>query len=237
MLRRRAIALMTRVPVPGQTKTRMMPALEPDECARLHECFLRDIGRTCRSFDADLLVPFEPHDAHAEEVDALLSLVGVDSSLQNDRCFPQAEGTLGDRMLATFRRAFDAGYEACVLVGGDCPELSHTHLTRAFSVLDNRDVVLGPAFDGGFYLVGMSRAHAGVLALPAYGTNRVLAESLAAIEAQGLTYQLLDPLHDMDVVQDLSGFKKRMDVCPDLRETWTGTFVAALALQDAKALA
>ena len=143
---KRAVILFTRVPIAGKTKTRMMPKLDPTECARLHCCFLKDIAGEFRKTPADIFVFFTPEG----KKERLVRLLGEDL-----RYFAQEGKDLGERMGNAVKKVLGLGYDACVLTGSDIPELRAETLKLAFRVLECKDVVLGPTADGGYYLIGM----------------------------------------------------------------------------------
>ena len=116
---RRAIIVFTRVPVPGQTKTRLMPYFPPQECARLHTCFLKDIAGQCKKTQADLYVCYTPDD----KGDVLKTIFGDD-----ELYFPQMGESLGERMYMAIQRVLAKDYESCVLIGTDVPEIKQADL-------------------------------------------------------------------------------------------------------------
>ena len=123
---RRALICFTRPPAPGRTKTRLMPLLSGEECAALHTAFLRDIAAVCGRVDADLYVAYAPEGDWGilrELFPAALDL------------FPQDGEGLGERMHRALSRVLALGYDACVLIGSDLPELTEGHLAAAFAAL------------------------------------------------------------------------------------------------------
>jgi len=111
---------------------------------------------------------------------------------------------LGKRMEAAFRKAFLEGCSRAVLFGADIPGLSAGILKQAMELLEDRDIVLGPSTDGGYWLVGLKR-HADIFGEISWGSGEVLAQTLDKAEAKGLSIALLDPLTDIDTLEDLQG--------------------------------
>lgn len=110
---------------------------------------------------------------------------------------------LGARMEHAFRTAFDAGYQRVVLIGSDLYDLSTDDLSRAFGALRDSPVVIGPATDGGYYLMGLTRPMPGLFRNKAWGTDTVLRDT---VEALGKTRpHLLDPRNDVDYYEDIVG--------------------------------
>lgn len=203
--KREAILLFTRVPVPGATKTRLMPYLSGEECAALHARFIRTIYDTCRRAGPDVLVFYTPEDQEG--------IFG--ELLPGQRLIPQRGDGLGERMKLAFDHAFAQGYTACVLIGTDIPQIDTEILQNAFARLEESDVVLGPTEDGGYYLIGMKEAYGEIWNVPRYGTNTVLEDTLAHIRAAGLTVRLGETLRDIDTPEDLlavcGGFQRPTD--------------------------
>lgn len=192
-----AVVLFTRVPVPGKTKTRLMPYLSGEECARLHRCFLQDIGAAIREADADIFVCYTGT-RNEEAADVWFrKILGPDIV-----CFSQQGSDLGARMYHGIAHVLELGYDACVLVGSDIPLLRSDHLKVAWKVLARKDIVLGPTTDGGYYLVGMKQPQHVIFDRQTYSHDQVLQNALKAAEGAGLTWGLTGTLSDVDTVED-----------------------------------
>lgn len=100
-------------------------------------------------------------------------------------------------------RVLALGYEGCVLMGSDLPELTADHLTAAFAALEEADATLGPTADGGYYLVGLKKPCYALFAGQAYGCASVYENTLAAVRAAGLRFRPAPPCRDVDVPEDL----------------------------------
>lgn len=109
---------------------------------------------------------------------------------------------LGERMKNAFAENFESGMEKVVLIGTDCPSLEGTHLAQAFEALDQSDLVLGPAMDGGYYLIGMKRRSDFLFEGIFWSTELVLSQTLALAAAQGMQTSLLPVLEDIDTLED-----------------------------------
>lgn len=216
---KRAVIIFTRVPRPGETKTRMMPHLSAIQCARLHTCFLKDIAGQCRDCGADVFVSYTPENGRKE----LEQILGP-----ADGWFPQEGETLGERMYRAIAQAFGRGCGSCLLVGTDVPELHKSSLEKAFAVLEDKDTVFGRTGDGGYYLVGMKRPLREAFSLNSYGHARVLEETLRDMEQAGLTVGFTDQLTDMDIPADLRGYRRRMTGDTRLKKTFTGRYLSRI---------
>lgn len=110
---------------------------------------------------------------------------------------------LGDRMLEAFTKGFENGYEKIVIIGSDSLEITKSHIDEAFKQLDKHDVVIGPAADGGYYLLGLTNIFPAIFEEKEYSHEHVLNEALDEIEKFGMSFTLLEKLHDIDTMADL----------------------------------
>lgn len=198
---RESIGVFAKYPEPGRAKTRLIPALGPQGAAALHEQLVRHtlnaVGELLRLRD----------------VDAQIRTAGAEPRAFADRfgtplpCVAQEEGDLGQRMLAAFRDMLRTSRSG-VLIGTDCPDLSAGPLTLAFDALNTADVVLGPASDGGYYLIGLKRPVPALFENIAWSTSTVLARTLERASALGLTVRLLPTLSDVDEPHDLAVWER-----------------------------
>ena len=194
-----AIIIFAKAPVPGAVKTRMCPPLTPDEAASLHGSLVMDAverTRSLRGFDSFLAcTPGMDH--------PFFQTLAARHRLH--LCDQEGED-LGRRMDHAFTAVFNRGYAYALLVGTDIPNLSSRHYHRAKEVLQNADVVLGPAKDGGYYLVGLKQPVPALFADIPWSTGSVLAQSLDRAERAGLVVGLLDPERDLDTFDDVQAF-------------------------------
>lgn len=123
----------------------------------------------------------------------------------------QSGGTLGDRLRDAVAQAFAAGAERVVVIGTDCPALTPAIIGAAFEHLTARDLVLGPATDGGYYLIGLRAPQAALFAGMPWGSERLLAQTVAVATTLNLSIQLMEPLSDVDRPQDLHHFHRYSD--------------------------
>lgn len=116
---------------------------------------------------------------------------------------PQPSGDLGDRLLAAVARAMATGARRVVVIGADCPSVDSAILRQAFTALQTYDLVLGPATDGGYYLIGLRQPVADLFRGIDWGTERVFAQTMAIAQTLGLSVATLAPLTDIDTAADL----------------------------------
>lgn len=196
-LSRCALLVFVRAPRRGEVKTRLAAGIGDDAALEAYRRLAEHTLAAAAPLAGDgvrLRVHHAPADAGGE-VRAWLG--GAPAYL------PQAEGDLGARMEAAFGSAFREGAERVVIVGSDLPALSTALLRRAFAALDGSDAVVGPARDGGYYLLGLRRPIDGLFGGIRWSTPQVLSATLGRLRAAGAEPVLLEELADVDTVEDL----------------------------------
>ena len=202
-----------RYPVPGRTKTRLIPALGPAGAADLQRQLTEKIVATAEAFALQRGVNVEVCFEGGSE-QKMRRWLGPDLSLSR-----QAPGDLGTRMYAAFLAAFQRGCSRAVLIGTDIPELRADHLRQAFDALSENDLVIGPSRDGGYWLIGLNRP-ARLFEGIKWGTKVVLGQTLALANGQGLSVKELDYLTDIDTEEELK------ELLPDWTEK--GQYVSVI---------
>ena len=210
-----AYVIFTREPVPGHTKTRLMPYYTAEKCAELHKCFLRDIADEMKGGNFDLAVAYTGGDP----------LFLQDVFGKNARYIEQRGDSLGQRMENAISDVLAMGYERVVLTGSDIPELEADTIETAFALLSACDVVIGPTADGGYYLLGMKQLHHEAFDVKTYGISTVFEETVSSVRNVGLTVEAVDEYNDIDTREDLMEFRRRVTEDAVLRRTNTARFV------------
>lgn len=182
------LGIFVKPPVPGAVKTRLTPPLSPDQACALYTAFLQDLFRRLRRLKGARVTVF-----HGDgDVTPLRALVPGPWGLE-----PQADGNLGERMAAAFDRLLSDADRA-VIIGSDSPDLPAQYIRRAFQKLKHKDVALGPATDGGYYLVGLRAPAPGLFEGVEWSGERVLARTLANVEAARRSLAMLPMWYDVD---------------------------------------
>jgi len=201
-IERNRIIVFSRLPRPGNTKTRLIPALGPEGAADLQRQMTRrtlaTVDRTAALIDCDAEVR---HTGGARQEMA-------EAFGPNRRYVPQGDGDLGEKLRRAFADAFAAGTQRAVCIGSDCPAIGDELLADALRRLADHDLVLGPATDGGYYLIGMNRPHPDLFADIDWGTESVLAQTLARAASLGLRVGRLAELPDIDEPADLEHWQR-----------------------------
>jgi rSAM/selenodomain-associated transferase 2/rSAM/selenodomain-associated transferase 1 len=196
------LILFTRYPEPGRTKTRLIPALGPEGAADLHRRMTEHTLRRIRSFLATHAVSFQVRYEGGEK-ERMRQWLGNDLQMVE-----QGEGDLGRRMDLAFSESFQEGMRRVVVIGTDCPGLRPGHLMRSFRSLEDEDVVIGPANDGGYYLIGLRQSAPELFHGIPWGTAQVLERTLDVAQARGIRVELLDRLDDVDRPPDIQVWER-----------------------------
>lgn len=190
-----AILIFVRAPVAGRVKTRLAAEIGNDAALRVYRRLAEHAVSAARAADgAAVRIHFTP----AEDGDAVRAWLGAGAEY-----LPQADGDLGERMRRAFETAFAAGHRRVVIIGSDLPDLSAEALRTAFDLLDSHAAVLGPARDGGYYLLGMTEMIDGIFDGVPWSTPAVLDATLARLRTAGARAAMLPVLADVDEAADL----------------------------------
>lgn len=205
--------VMLKYPRPGRVKTRLAGTLGECPTAELYRCFVEDMLRTVDAQGVRSMLSVDPGEMQAE----FASWLGTKRWLQ-----PQCGADLGARMDDAFERAFAKGHERVVLIGSDLPDLPGQILQAAFGFLADHDVVIGPATDGGFYLLGWSCAafRPGLLAAVPWGTPGVFVAARQALLQSAHVPYCLTTWSDVDDAAGLQDLLQR-DLLPNDSATRT----------------
>ncbi len=194
---RELLIIFTRYPVPGQTKTRLIPALGEEQAAKLQRLMSEHTFSLGLAFSAERDVDVEVY-YWSDEHDKVRKWVP-----EKITCRCQSEGGLGERLHHAFTENLQTKAGKVVVIGADCPFLNTEILNQAFDALTTKDVVLGPAYDGGCYLIGLKQTMGLLWNNIDWGTETVLQQLIANGTDAGLSVILLQPLADIDRPEDI----------------------------------
>lgn len=201
-------------PVAGKVKTRIGKKLGHEYACRLYECFVLDLLDKFRQTTSEIIICFDPYTACSKYQDWLGDKF---------KYLAQRGKTLGERMSNSLAEAFEYGFSKAILTGSDIPDLPVEFIDRSISVLGENNAVIGPSYDGGYYLIGFTAESFVPEAFEniAWGTDEVFEQTLSILitQADGFSTYVLDKWHDIDTAGDIEGLLKRNQRSPfrDLR--------------------
>jgi uncharacterized protein len=192
--RNRIVVIMAKAPRAGSVKTRLAERLSLEAVADLYRCLLKDtiaLARTLVDVNVLLMCP----ESDVEEL-----------SLAVERAAPvvaQSGTGLAAALTTVFAVYARSGENRVIAFNSDSPHLPGAVLENAFNILETRDLVVGPTYDGGYYLVGAKASHAGLFTDDGMGTGSALEALLSRAEGLSLSVGITDQFYDVDVAQDL----------------------------------
>ena len=184
------LMIFTRNPELGRCKTRLAASVGDEIALEIYTFLLRHTAKVAEQVNAVKKVCFSEKIGAGELWDPKVFQMDI-----------QEGSDLGQRMARAFEQGFREGYRRIIIIGSDMFDLSTEDLNAAFKILEDRDFVLGPALDGGYYLLGMTRFKPDLFAGKTWGTNTVLEDTLADLD--GETFALLPLRNDIDVLEDI----------------------------------
>ncbi|MEY8416571.1 TIGR04282 family arsenosugar biosynthesis glycosyltransferase [Tissierella praeacuta] len=192
-----ALILMTRIPIAGQTKTRLMDIMSGEECAGLHMAFLKDLFNTFKELEneLDIYLTYTPENSLDIIEDIIPKYI---------KTFSQRGEDLGNKMFNAINDIFLLGYEKVILIGSDIPHIRYRDILHAFHILGKNDIVLGPSYDGGYYLIGMKKPNEVLFNIgKRWGGKSVLESTIDVANNQSLSIGLAAKYMDIDTKEDL----------------------------------
>jgi rSAM/selenodomain-associated transferase 1 len=191
------LLIFARYPEPGKVKTRLVPALGRSGAAKVYREMIEQVVKTVRSLRRDSLLPVvcvEP----AERVPEMVNWLGLDLIFVG-----QSWGDLGDRLNHAFAWAFAQGARRVAAIGTDCIELTSDLIGEAFDRLQERDAVLGPASDGGYYLIALKQPEPEAFRDIPWSSRQTLEVTESRLTRAGASLHQLPLLRDIDTWDDL----------------------------------
>lgn len=201
----RCLLFFVKKPERGKVKSRLAAVIGGDSAVRLYKNLVAQMLSTLREGTFPLYICFFPKNAQKP----------IKNWLGREYCYLPQNGTdLGERMRNGFMEAFEMGFKRVVLIGSDIPDLPLELIEEAFTSLHKNDVVIGPAFDGGYYLIGFKdktfspQVFEGI----AWGTQNVFDETMKKLKRFRRVVHTLPYQRDIDTVEDLMHLDKRTSV-------------------------
>jgi rSAM/selenodomain-associated transferase 1 len=191
-MNRNALIIIAKYPEKESVKTRLKDFMSDKERVDLYVSLLQRTIRELRAVPGvDTFIAFAPPGSRDYFLEFNLGLI------------PLHKGDLGKRMCEAFEEVFNSGYKKAALVGADIPDLSAETVLKAFDILSDKDLVFGPAKDGGYYLAGMNRMIGEVFKNVPWSSDQTLSRSLQEAKKYGYTCGSTETLNDIDTIEDV----------------------------------
>jgi rSAM/selenodomain-associated transferase 1 len=187
-----ALIIFVRNPVIGKVKTRIAETAGDDTALKVYNQLLKHTAAVAKVVDADKFV-FYSNYPELNDV--------WDNTVYHK--YVQQGPSLGEKMQQAFKKMFTAGYKRVCIIGSDCYELTAMTIQNAFTALEKNDAVIGPAADGGYYLLGLIKLIPAVFNNKEWSTATVCAATITDFRNAGCTYELLPVLNDVDRWEDV----------------------------------
>lgn len=184
------IIIFARNPKLGKVKTRLAKTIGDFAALETYKILMKHTANVVEKSNAEKIVFYSEY-IDNNDVWAKIKCKKV----------KQSEGDLGEKMQTAFEYAFELGHKKIVIIGSDVYSLKTEHIDSAFTQLETHDVVIGPAHDGGYYLLGLNFIIPELFEQKKWGTSSVLENTLADLNELNVT--LLEPLNDIDTYEDL----------------------------------
>jgi len=197
---------MSKSPELGCVKTRMQPYLTREQSLQLHielTQYVLPVWNNIKALSMELWVGGNVETFKQEIISPLVNTSSINGGLSNVTIYSQPQGDLGWRMSCAVKSVFSRGASGVFLVATDCPFIDERYFLQAIKKLKNNDVVLGPANDGGYVLLGLKKHHSALFDNIPWGTSSVLADTKQVIKEMALTSDSLSTLSDIDLPEDL----------------------------------
>ncbi len=196
---RKAIIIFVRKPELGKVKTRLAASAGDEKALEVYKALLQ------HTYDITMPVGADKYVFYAGEIEKndLWNAQGYIKRLQSN-------DDLGRKMKDAFIHLFDDGYDQVVITGSDCFELTTAIINQAFDKLEDNELVIGPANDGGYYLLGLKRMITSLFENKQWSTDTVLADTIKDVKALDISYALLPELSDIDTIEDLNRYQQTL---------------------------
>ncbi|APY11391.1 hypothetical protein BWZ22_09105 [Seonamhaeicola sp. S2-3] len=175
--------------IPGKVKTRLAKTIGNEAAFLVYKELVKITEKALKNLKIDKRIYF--------------SNCVVETEWTNHNKYIQNGNNLGERMKNAFNDGFNDGYNRIILIGSDLPDISAKHIKKGFSILNKKDLVFGPAIDGGYYLIGMRNMHKMVFENKPWSQPNLLTKTLNQLTENNITFSNLDTLNDIDTFDDL----------------------------------
>ena len=181
----------------GKVKTRLAKTIGDENAFEIYKALVEITEKATQNLSVDIRIYF--------------SDVIVNSKWQDSKKYVQVGGDLGARMKNAFKTGFEDGYQRIVLIGSDLPTISDKIITNAFKELGENSLVFGPAEDGGYYLIGLTKLHGTIFTNKPWSKENLLKITLAELQSNKINVSLIETLNDIDTFEDLKQFPELLN--------------------------
>jgi rSAM/selenodomain-associated transferase 1 len=192
-MKKEALLVFQKNPLKGKVKSRLAATVGEEVALDIYQFLVEQTFKAVRGMDQAVLVFFS-------------DFIPEENQNPNQVMKIQQGNDLGEKMKNAFEEAFFLGFHKVVIIGTDCPDLTSDLLCQSFEQLDQTDLVIGPAGDGGYYLLGMKSTHPFLFEDIEWSTSQVFSQTLAAAKKNNLSFGQLPVLHDIDEEEDWKRF-------------------------------
>lgn len=192
-----ALIIMVKNPVAGKVKTRLAADIGNSAALNVYNQLLQHTQQVAKAVNCHRFVFYSDVVERTDLFDST-----------DFKKYTQCSGDLGIRMDYAFSIPFKNEYKKVVMIGSDCYGLHASHVTEAFNALDQHDFVLGPAEDGGYYLIGMKKWHRWIFQNKQWSTHHLLVETQQDISVKQHSLYTLETLSDVDTLKDAQKYSE-----------------------------
>lgn len=197
------LIIFLKYPEKGKVKTRLADDIGNEKALLIYKKLVSKLLNQIDSNNYDISIYFYP-ESKKNEVKKWINLPEI-------KHLAQSGDDLGIRMLNAFKDSISLKYAKTVIIGTDCLEINNNIISKSFHLLDNSDLVLGPATDGGYYLIGLKSVVETIFQDIHWSTEKVLKQTINKAKEIKLSYKFLDFLSDIDTLEDLNNYKYLID--------------------------
>ena len=199
MLLKDVLIIFVKYPKPGSVKTRLAKQIGKEKAALLYHFLVKTVLARTKSRGYSRIIFYSPE----------IPKKRFKEWLGGDFIFyPQKGSNLGKRLLGAFKFIFKHDAKRIVCIGTDSPLINSRIIDQAFRILRNKQCVLGPADDGGYYLIGLSSLNEGIFKGISWGAKKVFRQTLEKIKSRKIEYGILDKSFDIDTYEDIAILRK-----------------------------
>lgn len=195
MKQQNALIIFYKNLIRGKVKTRLAATLGVDNAFEIYKAMVKEIHSLSQKIKVDKIIYYSDN------------IIMDDIWKEDYKKELQSGADLGEKMMNAFKDGFALGYTKAVIIGTDCPSLNEDIINDAFHNLNSHDIVIGPAYDGGYYLLGIKMLYSTLFQNILWSTSEVFDQTTSKIQNLNLSYFILPQLHDIDEEKDIIHFK------------------------------